>query len=275
MEESFLEGCSGYFFPAPLEWMGELPGLEDKLQCPKCEGRIGSYNWAGASVGGKGWVAPSIQLSRSKIDQRVAAEITDVLGHVVDASAVAAAAAATSAYDQFGRKKDDVAAAAAAAAEEPLSMFDQLRVDDQGAEEEEENDEVQEEGEAAEFSLTEMWRMDNVEHFPNDICREYAASFAISNFSKIKSLLADGVTLSSPVGESAGRDRVAKALQMTRGRMAEDVQQGTPKASGPSSSKVQFEFVSKDGKMVQIIDDIVVQRRTITTITRTRVNASA
>jgi hypothetical protein len=40
--------CTSIFIDAALEWMGEMSETEGKLQCPKCSGKVGSWNWAGA-----------------------------------------------------------------------------------------------------------------------------------------------------------------------------------------------------------------------------------
>jgi hypothetical protein len=141
---------------------------------------------------------------------------------------------------------------------------------EEAEEEEAEAEEGQEDTEAQEFNITDIWRMDNIEHFPNEICREYANAFVNNNYAKVGKLLSEDVTLSSPVGECAGSGKVLDALRTTRGRMAEEVSPGAPKASGPASSKVQFEFVSGGGKVVQLVDDVVVQRRVITQIVRKR-----
>jgi predicted nicotinamide N-methyase len=154
--------------------------------------------------------------------------------------------------------------------EEVLPEFEQLKVEHQDCTEisgesikqeveeqnqGEENDEEKAEGE--EFSLT-------------NICREYAAAFVSNNFVKIGNLLAQEVAFSSPVADCAGSEKVLAALRMTRGRMAEEVDVGAPKASGPSSSKVELQFVSANGKGIKLVDNVVVQRRVITQISRVK-----
>jgi hypothetical protein len=251
LDQTFAVGSSSFFFPAPLEWMGELPGVEDKLKCPNCEAKVGSYNWSGTSVGSSGWVAPAIQLSRSKVDQQLPDVITDVKGGLEEV---------LPAFEQLKVEDQDCAKIAGESSEQDGEVEEQNNG--------EENDEERAEGE--EFSLTNIWQLENVDHFPNDICREYTAAFVSNNFVKIGSLLAQDVAFSSPVGDCAGLEKVLEALRMTRGRMAEEVDVGAPKASGPSSSKVELQFVSANGKTVKLVDNVVVQRRVITQISRVK-----
>lgn len=64
--------CSHYFVE-PLNWMkGELQDkaeLEGKFQCPKCETKVGGYNWKGSRCSCGKWMVPAIHLQRAKVDE--------------------------------------------------------------------------------------------------------------------------------------------------------------------------------------------------------------
>ena len=46
-----------------------LSQVDGKLGCPKCSARIGSYNWSGMQCSCGAWVAPAIQVVKSKVDE--------------------------------------------------------------------------------------------------------------------------------------------------------------------------------------------------------------
>ena len=64
--------CSSMFV-APLSWM---KGIEDgdggptsgKLACPRCDVKIGAFDWAGIQCSCGAWVTPAFQIQRSKVD---------------------------------------------------------------------------------------------------------------------------------------------------------------------------------------------------------------
>ncbi|KAJ2726677.1 tyrosine protein phosphatase yvh1 [Coemansia sp. Benny D115] len=62
--------CSSVFVE-PMEWMdGVAEGLiECKITCPKCQAKLGAYNWAGAQCSCGKWVTPSFQIHRNRIDE--------------------------------------------------------------------------------------------------------------------------------------------------------------------------------------------------------------
>jgi dual specificity phosphatase 12 len=62
--------CTSYFLSQPEEWMA-LTEQEGKLACPKCDMRFGSYVWAGTQCSCGFWVAPGIQVPKSKVDVRL------------------------------------------------------------------------------------------------------------------------------------------------------------------------------------------------------------
>ncbi|KAJ8596152.1 hypothetical protein M405DRAFT_805862 [Rhizopogon salebrosus TDB-379] len=65
--------CSGYFVE-PMKWMepflqsGHLAG---KINCPKCNAKLGNYDWAGVCCSCREWVTPGFCIHRSKVDEVV------------------------------------------------------------------------------------------------------------------------------------------------------------------------------------------------------------
>jgi len=51
-----------------MEWMGDMKEVEGKLSCPKCKGRVGSWNWSGAQCSCGYWCVPAIQILKSRVD---------------------------------------------------------------------------------------------------------------------------------------------------------------------------------------------------------------
>ncbi|XP_077986229.1 dual specificity protein phosphatase 12-like [Glandiceps talaboti] len=62
--------CTSLFIE-PVTWMEPvLAGyLAGKLFCPKCNARLGSFNWGGDQCSCAAWVTPSFQIHRSKVDE--------------------------------------------------------------------------------------------------------------------------------------------------------------------------------------------------------------
>ncbi|KAI8322268.1 dual specificity protein phosphatase 12 [Martensiomyces pterosporus] len=62
--------CSSLFVE-PMEWMdGVSDGLvENKIVCPKCQAKLGAYNWAGAQCSCGKWITPSFQIHRNRVDE--------------------------------------------------------------------------------------------------------------------------------------------------------------------------------------------------------------
>ncbi|XP_029212077.2 dual specificity protein phosphatase 12-like isoform X4 [Acropora millepora] len=62
--------CTSVFIE-PVTWM--LPLLEGtvdgKLLCPKCNGRLGSFNWAGMQCSCGKWVTPAFQIHKNRVDE--------------------------------------------------------------------------------------------------------------------------------------------------------------------------------------------------------------
>lgn len=63
--------CS-HFFVEPLNWMKsvlqESTELEGKFKCPKCETKVGGYNWKGSRCSCGKWMVPAIHLQSAKVD---------------------------------------------------------------------------------------------------------------------------------------------------------------------------------------------------------------
>ena len=58
--------CSSHFLSEEAAW--QLEQNDGKLGCPKCSARLGSYCWSGAQCSCGTWVAPAIQVVKSKVD---------------------------------------------------------------------------------------------------------------------------------------------------------------------------------------------------------------
>eukprot|EP00055_Hartaetosiga_balthica_P005619 m.16740 g.16740 ORF g.16740 m.16740 type:complete len:320 (+) comp4662_c0_seq4:305-1264(+) len=61
--------CSSLFCE-PLEWMnGVCDGeVEGKILCPKCDFRLGTFNWSGGQCSCGGWITPCFQIQKSRVD---------------------------------------------------------------------------------------------------------------------------------------------------------------------------------------------------------------
>jgi dual specificity phosphatase 12 len=68
-QQAMSTACSSYF-TEPVEWMGEaLRGVvEGKLLCPKCNSRLGAFNWAGMQCSCGQWITPAFQFHKSRVD---------------------------------------------------------------------------------------------------------------------------------------------------------------------------------------------------------------
>jgi hypothetical protein len=44
--------------------------LEGKITCPRCNYKLGSYNWAGTQCSCGTWVAPAFMIHKSRIDHQ-------------------------------------------------------------------------------------------------------------------------------------------------------------------------------------------------------------
>jgi dual specificity phosphatase 12 len=60
--------CQSIFLQSGRPWMGTMSDVEGKLACPKCDAKVGSWNWSGAQCSCGTWIVPAIQFPRSRID---------------------------------------------------------------------------------------------------------------------------------------------------------------------------------------------------------------
>lgn len=60
----------GSLFVEPLLWMKPMveASIQGKLYCPKCQNRLGSFNWSGTQTSSGSWVTPAFQLHIGKLD---------------------------------------------------------------------------------------------------------------------------------------------------------------------------------------------------------------
>jgi len=63
------ERCQ-HVFLEPLAWMKgvEEGPVEGKLCCPKCDAKLGHFNWVGCRCACGAWVAPAFYVQRAKVD---------------------------------------------------------------------------------------------------------------------------------------------------------------------------------------------------------------
>jgi dual specificity phosphatase 12 len=60
-------GCTSHFLnPDATATLSEIEG---KICCPRCSARIGGYHWAGMQCSCGAWVAPAVQVVKSKVDE--------------------------------------------------------------------------------------------------------------------------------------------------------------------------------------------------------------
>lgn len=43
--------------------------ISGKLECPKCNSKVGNYAWQGIKCSCGGWVVPGISVARGKVDE--------------------------------------------------------------------------------------------------------------------------------------------------------------------------------------------------------------
>eukprot|EP00761_Pharyngomonas_kirbyi_P005092 gb/GECH01005097.1/.p1 GENE.gb/GECH01005097.1/~~gb/GECH01005097.1/.p1 ORF type:complete len:306 (+),score=52.31 gb/GECH01005097.1/:1-918(+) len=67
-KEGGIGECKSVFFGEPLPWMKEMTEIQGKLECPKCNHRIGHWNWSGMQCSCGVWVTPAIAMPKSKVD---------------------------------------------------------------------------------------------------------------------------------------------------------------------------------------------------------------
>jgi len=47
------------------------PKTEGKFKCPKCNARVGHWNWSGLQCSCGSWVTPAFQITSSKVDLKI------------------------------------------------------------------------------------------------------------------------------------------------------------------------------------------------------------
>ncbi|KAI0230981.1 Dual specificity protein phosphatase 12 [Lamellibrachia satsuma] len=69
-ESSELAACTGTLFTEPIQWMEKsILSVEGKLSCPKCQAKLGSFNWAGERCPCGRWITPSFHILSGKVDK--------------------------------------------------------------------------------------------------------------------------------------------------------------------------------------------------------------
>lgn len=61
--------CHSYFLASSLDWMGDVSSVEGKLSCPKCNAKLGLYNWTGSQCSCGSWITPAIQIQKGRVDE--------------------------------------------------------------------------------------------------------------------------------------------------------------------------------------------------------------
>uniref|UniRef100_UPI00398EC14F dual specificity protein phosphatase 12 isoform X2 n=1 Tax=Pristiophorus japonicus TaxID=55135 RepID=UPI00398EC14F len=62
--------CTSYFIE-PVQWMEHalLGVLDGQLLCPKCNSKLGSFNWYGDQCSCGRWVTPAFQIHKNRVDE--------------------------------------------------------------------------------------------------------------------------------------------------------------------------------------------------------------
>ncbi|XP_057351067.1 dual specificity protein phosphatase 12 isoform X2 [Manis pentadactyla] len=62
--------CTSYFIE-PVQWMeSTLLGVMDgQLLCPKCNAKLGSFNWYGEQCSCGRWITPAFQIHKNRVDE--------------------------------------------------------------------------------------------------------------------------------------------------------------------------------------------------------------
>ncbi|KAI9280370.1 dual specificity phosphatase [Sporodiniella umbellata] len=61
--------CSSYFIE-PMEWLdGLMDDIQGRIDCPKCQCKLGSYNWSGDQCSCGRWITPTFMLHSNKVDE--------------------------------------------------------------------------------------------------------------------------------------------------------------------------------------------------------------
>ncbi|RNA06253.1 Dual specificity phosphatase [Brachionus plicatilis] len=61
--------CKREVYTEKLEWFeNQLDEITGKINCPKCDSKLGSFDWSGTKCACGAWITPSFHFSKSKID---------------------------------------------------------------------------------------------------------------------------------------------------------------------------------------------------------------
>lgn len=61
--------CRSWFVEEPLSWM-VCKGASGKVCCPKCERKIGNFDWCGIRCSCGEWIAPGFQIGAKSVDAK-------------------------------------------------------------------------------------------------------------------------------------------------------------------------------------------------------------
>lgn len=73
--EAASVSCSHHFLAEPTAWMGpemDKQEMDGKLNCPKCDAKVGAYSWKGSRCSCGKWMTPAIHLQTAKVDKVIA-----------------------------------------------------------------------------------------------------------------------------------------------------------------------------------------------------------
>lgn len=74
-----IKQCTSVFTCEAPEWNSDaLTEHSGAINCPKCNTRIGNFNWSGATCSCGRWVAPAFQFPLSKVDRKVAIDLAAI-----------------------------------------------------------------------------------------------------------------------------------------------------------------------------------------------------
>lgn len=63
-------GCTSVFTNAVPDWASGAEGNSGRITCPKCNAKVGSFVWSGASCSCGEWITPSFQFQLARVDRK-------------------------------------------------------------------------------------------------------------------------------------------------------------------------------------------------------------
>lgn len=69
--------CSSVFLKEAPNWLQDVSSNTARIQCPKCNAKIGSYSWSGAQCSCTRWITPAFQFLLSKVDPKGVIQLPD------------------------------------------------------------------------------------------------------------------------------------------------------------------------------------------------------